>query len=76
LGLGWASGVDAVGSSTTMVCGLVHRVTTSLLARAMETARGGTTSVCRPGSLGSASRGRSSVVCRRPFLASVSMEDR
>ena len=38
-------GVDAVGSSTTMVCSFVQRVTTSLFARAMATGKGGRVSV-------------------------------
>ncbi len=67
-GLGCASGVDAVGSSTTIVCGFVQSVTTSLFARAIDTGSGGSTSVCLPGSLGKATSGRSSVVCRRAAL--------
>ena len=40
-GFGCASGVEAVGSSTRMVCGFVQSVTTSLFARAIDTGSGG-----------------------------------
>ncbi len=76
VGRGCAFGVDAVGSSTTIVCGFVQSVTTSLLARAIATGSGGSVSVWRPGSLGRATSGRSSVVWRRPLLASTSALDR
>jgi hypothetical protein len=55
-GFGFASGVLEVGSSTTMLCGCVHSVIRSPLARATVIGSGGKVSVWRPGFSGSATK--------------------
>jgi hypothetical protein len=56
---GLASGVDAVGSSTVMVCGRVQTVAISPLARDTAMGTGGRVSIWRPALSGSGTSGSS-----------------
>src|SRR6185503_12237163 len=62
LGRGFASGVDAVGSSTSTACGSVQSVRSSPLARANAMGTGGSTILFLPGSLGKRSTGIDTLV--------------
>ena len=69
-GLGIASGVFAVGSSTTMTCSFVHVVAISPFARATATGSGGSAMVLRPGVGGSSTIGSSKCVVSSVFCGS------